>query len=455
MKKIILGLAMFAILASGQAQLFKKLKDKVNKTIGSDTKPSGEEASSSAAEKDHWCDTISGANGISYTKAYSGAGNIMYDESSLGLTNDPSGYRLILSQYAGGKTIYTIVENGKVIDTDTKVKPEYLGKGRQSGSSGGPGSNDEEMKKYIVADSTHHDIPKTSAKSMKVEKVDDDQVDMALNIMRQTDEYKNSSAAEKQEIEETVKKGISANNSMAGKTINIPASQGANFATVTGYKLIVNGKNYGKFLMPPAVAVSKDETSIFAVGLDDKGAPVMVTQTRRTALDKSKYSGNSGKMLKSADGRRSVYVEQRAMTQAELQRYSSGGSYTAMYNVLRSDGTGLQVSDYGGNGKFSLTSAGAIINVNETTGELYADNKKLGQFTLPSGERVEPDAVLIGSGPSNIAYYNGSAGSLNYLDGTVKKLGIMYPSIVSQNGTTYMSWFRKCRNDIYIGKLSY
>jgi hypothetical protein len=465
MKNIILLGALIVCASATQAQLLKKLKDKVNKTINKDdskTASSTVDASSSNSNKDHWCDTITadavGGDGVSYSKAYSGGSdnmNIVYSECSMGLQNNPLGYRLILSQYANGKTQYVVVENGKVVDSDTKVKDQYLGRGMRSETADNSQDNDE-MKKYIVADSVRHTIPKTQGKSVTVQKVDDDQVEMALNIVRQSDEYKDKSDAEKKEMEEAMRKGFAMNNGMAGKTITAPATQGANFTTVSGYNVMVKGKNYGKFIMPPTVVVSQDESSIFVVGVDDKSTPLMVTQTKKMPLDKNRFLGNSGRMFKSADYKKAVYIELKQMTENELQQMASGANGSKMiYNALRNDGTVLQLVDYNGLGKFKVTNAGAIININEATGEVYSDNKKLGQFSLGAGEQVETDAVMIGSGPSNIAYFSGSNGSLNYLDGSVKKLGILNPRVTSQNGKTYINWFRKCGGDIYLGKFSY
>src|SRR5690606_2033389 len=95
---------------SSQAQVLKKLKDKVNKALSNDSGAdnSREEAKSSSAEKQEkdgvkWCDTISvagsgsGKDGVEYSLAYKGSDNmnILYDESSLGIDNDSKRYRII------------------------------------------------------------------------------------------------------------------------------------------------------------------------------------------------------------------------------------------------------------------------------------------------------------------------------------------------------------------------
>jgi hypothetical protein len=462
MKKFLLAASFFTCATSIQAQLLRKLKDKVNKTINKDDDKKSSDSGSGSDDhnknKISWCDTIkvdafaAGADGVSYSKIYSAPGkmDIVYSECSIGISNDPSGYRLILSRYENGKQQYTVIENGKVVDTDTKVKPQYLGQSSQAGIAGNADNRDN-IKKYIIADSVKHNIPKTTAKAVTFQKVDDDQAEMAMAIARQTDEYKNMSDAEKKEMEDMMKKGFATNNSMAGQSVNVPAQQGGSFATVTGYKVLVRGKNYGKFMMPPALAVSKDESRVFAVGIDEKGIPVMVTQLKKVTLDKSRFVGYGGRMIQSPDQEKTVYLEQKQLTAPEI----AGSAYNMLFNALHSDGNVTQLSDYSGSAKYQLTNAGILININESTGEVYADNKKLGQFKLLSGERVESDAVMIGTSAASIAYYDGSKGSLNYLDGRVKNLGILYPVVTTRNGKTYMAWFRKCGNDIYIGKLTY
>ena len=182
------------------------------------------------------------------------------------------------------------------------------------------------MSKYIVGDTMKQNIPKTAAKNVTIQKTDDDQMEMALNIARQTDEYKEMSDAEKKEFEETVKQGIAKNNEMAGTSYNIPASQGGTVAMVNGYFLIVKGKKYGKFTMPPIIDVSKDETKVFAVGVNEQAKPVLIANGKTTPLDENKYSAMVGKIVRSADGNKFVYLEQKKMNEKELEEYTNAVS---------------------------------------------------------------------------------------------------------------------------------
>ncbi|RYF90530.1 MAG: hypothetical protein EOO00_08920 [Chitinophagaceae bacterium] len=147
------------------------------------------------------------------------------------------------------------------------------------------------------------------------------------------------------------------------------------------------------------------------------------------------------------------------MNEKELEEYtnavSSNKKVTISYNVIKSDGSTMMVGDPNYSGKFKLTNSGALVYINEETGEVFADNKSIGRFPVKNGDRVDSDAVLMGTDITKIALYNGSEGSLTYLDGSVKKLDIIYPRVVTEGGKAYMSWFRKCGNDIYIAKFAY
>ncbi|MEP7258079.1 MAG: hypothetical protein ABI687_06820 [Flavitalea sp.] len=480
MKKIVFAFALFLCAVPVHAQLLKKLKDKVNKKIdkatgtedssgnnssGSNSSGNTSSGNSSGSAKQEenkkvqWCDTIKevSSDGVAYTMAYSSPARmgIVYQESSLGLANDAKGYRLILSQYENGKQQFVVVENGKVIDTDTKVKDKYLAGGMsEQFSAGSSEQRNDEMKKYIIADSTNINTPKTTATSVTVKKIDDDQMSTTLAIARQTDEYKNMSAAEKKEFEESMQVGLKKNNEMAGQTFSAPAQQASSLAYINGYKLIVKGKNYGKFMMPPVVDVSRDETSVFAVGIDEKSLPVLIANGKKTMLDKNKYAGMSGKIIRSPDRSKFAYLEPKKMSEAELMDYSNGKAKMS-FNVLKKDGSSVVVTDYNSSGKFTLSNSGNLISVNETTGEVYSDGKKVGKFELKDGSQLNTEAMLMGADVSKISYYNGDNGSINYLDGSTRKLGVMFPQVVSLNGKSYLSWFRKCRNDIYIGRLAY
>jgi len=303
------------------------------------------------------------------------------------------------------------------------------------------------------------DIPKSDAKTAKVQKIDDSQMEMALQVARQSDDYKKMSDAEKKEFEENAKKALAANNSMAGTTFDVPAQQGGTVALVNGYFVVVKGKKYGKFMQPPTVEVSKDENKFLAVGLNEQAAPIMIVNGKTIALDQNKFNGMHGKIVRSPDQKNFVYVEQKKISEKELQAIANGAAsnhrQVIQYNVIRPDGSMMMVTDYSYSGKFRLTNSGALIYINEETGEVYADDKPIGKFALQSGERLHADDVLIGNDISKIARFDGSEGTFTYIDGTVKNLGMTAPHFTSEGGKGYVSWFKKCGKDIYIGKFGY
>jgi hypothetical protein len=358
------------------------------------------------------------------------------------------------------KLQFIVVENGKVVDTDTQVKAKYLTKrSSENNNNDQAAERAAAMKKYIIGDTLKQDIPKTDAKSVTMQKIDEDQVEMGMAEARQSEEYKSMTDAEKKEFEEYAREGIAKNNAAAGTTVTVPAQQGGVIAMVTGYKLIVKGKNYGKFQMPPVIDVSLDETKVFAVGVDEKSAPVMLANGKKIMLDKNKFQAMGGYILRSPDLRKFVYIEQTKLTDKEVEALSNStganSEFKYSYNVVKSDGSILKVTDYNESGTFKLTNTGAVISINEKTGQVFADNKVIGKFPLQGRDMLESEAVMIGNDISQIAYYNGAEGSLTYLDGVVRKLDITYPKVVSENGKSYLSWFRKCKNDIYIARFAY
>lgn len=296
-----------------------------------------------------------------------------------------------------------------------------------------------------------HNIAGHDGKSVKINKVNDQQADMAMEMARQSDEYKAMSAAEKKEFEEMMKKGIAYNNSMAGQTVSVPAQQAASYSTITGYRLVVKGKTYAKFMAPPAVDVT--ETNVFAVGADENGNPILVLNGKKISLDKKKVMGMNGQIVRSADNSKFVYVEMKPLTDAEMDKVNADPTNARYaYSVVKSDGSIVLITDYTQSGKFTLTNSGTVININNHTGEVYADGKPAGKFTLKDGYMLDPESIMIGSSLSKIAYYDGANGSINYIDGSVAKLGIMYPTVITENGKNYLTWFRKCRNNIYKAK---
>ena len=205
-----------------------------------------------------WCDGLETAgegsgsggsvtkDGVEYKKVFSNPNGfrILYDESTLSLKGNSKNFRIVVSERANNKTQYKVIENGEVVATGSEVKAAWLANSSgQASTKEGVDEHQAAMSKYIVGDTMKQNIPKSAAKNVTIQKTDDDQMEMALNIARQTDEYKEMSDAEKKEFEETVKQGIAKNNEMAGTSYNIPASQGGTVAMVNGYFLVVKERN--------------------------------------------------------------------------------------------------------------------------------------------------------------------------------------------------------------------
>jgi hypothetical protein len=68
------------------------------------------------------------------------------------------------------------------VATDTKVHPEWLSKKSSQTVRGKDADSEDPMKKYIVGDTMKQNIPKSDAKSVTVQNVDDDQVEMAIPL---------------------------------------------------------------------------------------------------------------------------------------------------------------------------------------------------------------------------------------------------------------------------------
>lgn len=486
--------ALLCLTHSSRAQLLKKVKDKVNKTINGDKNTDKKEDDKSSSETSSennnsnknstpstdddsktakWCDGLDATagssggsgtatkDGVEYKKIYSSENGftILYDESSLGTNNNSKDFRLVLSEKVNNKYQFVFIENGKVVAKDSKVHPEWFANSSQVRLREKKGEVDEAMKKYIVGDTMKQQIAKSDAKTATVQKIDESQMDMALQMARQSDDYKNMSDAEKKEFEENAKKALAANNSMAGTTFDVPAQQGGTVALVNGYFVVVKGKKYGKFMQPPVLDVSKDETKFFAVGMNEQAAPMMIVNGKTTPLDKNKFNGMNGQIVRSPDQKKFVYLEQKKMSEKEIEDLTnavgSNRRQVIQYNVIRPDGSMSMVTDYSYTDKFRLTNSGALVYINEETGEVYADDKKIGKFPLQSGDRLNSEDVLIGNDISQIAYYDGAEGTFTYIDGTVKKLGMTAPHFNSEGGKGYVSWFKKCGKDIYIAKFAY
>ena len=249
MKQLIICCFMYACLAPAHAQLLKKLKEKVNKTVdnasGNGSKSSNEGATTNSDGKDPGANNKTAGNDAggnknssddisinpgNYKMVYSSPDKfiIMYDESRLGIGRNKKDYRLILKQSVDNKTQFVIIDNGQVTSKSSSLNDDQIIGGIHEALAGLDGGSKTKTEKYIVADSTTVTVQGQNSKTITApKKVDADQVARGFEIMKQTDEYKKMSPEEKKQVEETMKQmpeAAKAYNSsgMGGKTISTP-----------------------------------------------------------------------------------------------------------------------------------------------------------------------------------------------------------------------------------------
>jgi len=166
--------------------------------------------------------------------------------------------------------------------------------------------------------------------------------------------------------------------------------------------------------------------------------------------------GHIGNLIMSADGKKAAFVETKLATEKEqeemLKDMQSGKPAKQNFIVTKMDGSTFPVTRIDGGDKFKISNSGAVVFVDAKTGDVFSDGKTIGKFK--NGGDLNSDALLFGSDPSKICYYN-EDGSLSFTDGTKKDMGILFPAVVSEAGKSYITWFRKCKNDIYIGKFEF
>ena len=477
MKQLIMFFLMCACISPTHAQLLKKLKDKVTKTVenatGNSSKSSTEAAPANADGKDPVAnknsdDDIS-SHPDNYKMAYSSPVNfrIMYDESRLNIRRNKSDYRLILKQSPNNKIQFVIIDNGKVTATvDSLSEHDIIGgvHGSFDGLNGGYNSITE---KYVVAETSSIKVEGQDSKTITAPKqIDGDQTILAFEMMKSTEDYKKLSSEEKKELEETMKQipqAAKAFNSsdMAGKALSIPGVKGGTYTTANGsYSIIINGKNYGKFSGKPILMISADEANVYIVGSDDKGKTDFISNDKRITLASNGPSnmGHSGNIIISPDGQKAVFIEMKTLTEKEFddrnKSVENGGNFTIPYLVTKSDGTSFEIVRPAGDDKYRLTNSGALVYVDKNTREVFSNGKAIAKFTGNADGGTIADGLIVGDDPSKICYYMDD-GSLIYLDGTQKRLGILFPQIITDNGKTYLTWFKKVKNDIYIGKFEF
>ena len=475
MKKIIILALLSFTISNAHTQLLKKLKEKVNKTVenaavnGNKTNaeaasnPAGKDASGNKNSNDDFS-----SNPGNYSLAYSSPVNfrIMYDESRLGIRRNKSDYRLILKQSINNKIQFVIIDNGNVTATVDSLTDDKIIGGVHQSLDGLNGRNITRLEKYIVLDSTSVKIDAQDSKTFTApKKVDPNQAAKGFEIMKQTDEYKKMSAEDKKMLEETMKQMPEAarlynNSEIAGKTITMPGVKGGIYTSATGsFHIIIKGKNYGSAMGEPILYVSDDET-IFYMVVSDKGKSYFISNEKRIPLspENAAYMGHMGNLIVSADDKKAVFIEMKILTDKQFddrnKSVEKGGKFTMPYIVTKSDGTTFQIVRTDGGDKYRLTNSGALVYVDKDTREVFSDGKHIAKFTGSADGGIIADGLIVGNDPTKICYYMDD-GSLTYLDGSQKKMGIIFPQIITDNGKTYLTWFKKVKNDIYIGKFEF
>lgn len=463
MKRLIMCCFICACIVPAQAQLLKKLKEKVNKTVDNAPenggKPSNEDGNKNSG------DDIGRNSG---NMVYSSPVNfrLMYDESRLGIRRNKSDYRLILKQSVDNKMQFVIIDNGKVTATVNSLSDDQIIGGVHEALDGINGVHKTKTEKYLIAETVTVEVHGQDSKTINAPKqVDADQAARGYEMMKQTDEYKKMSAEEKKELEATMKQIPEAakeynNSEMAGKTITIPGVKAGTYTSGSGsYSIIIKGKNYGSTTGEPILYVSDDEANIYMVA-NDKGKSYFIANDKRIPLasNNGSYMAHSGNLIVSPDEQKAVFIESKTLTGKEIEDLNklaeSSGKFPLTYIVTKSDGTSFQIVRNDGGDKYRLTNSGALVYVDKKTREVFNDGKSIAKFTgEPSGE-VIADGLIVGNDPSKICYYMDD-GSLTFLDGSQKKMGIVFPQIITDSGKTYLTWFKKVKNDIYIDKFEF
>jgi hypothetical protein len=270
------------------------------------------------------------------------------------------------------------------------------------------------------------------------------------------------SAEEKKQFDEMMKNmpqmANEYNKSVGNKTFETPEIKASSGYYISGYRVVVNKKEYGKFGMVQSLVVSPDEKNVFILGRDAKGNNVFIANDKTINIEAKGFTG-TGMLIVNAANNRAVYAELKQKTEAETEadmKDYENAKY--IHRILKPDGTIAECPVTGnfGAADFKLTNYGMLVYINPKTGDVFADGKRTGKFNISNenSDELTGDKLLLGDSPDKICFYS-SDGSLHYMDGSRKNMGIIFPKVTSVNGKTSISWFRQCNNEIYIGKLSF
>jgi hypothetical protein len=456
MKKYLLISLLIVAGFSSEAQILKKIKEKVNNTL--EKKVEAVVPVNPSVKPDTWCktDTLD----AQYSLVYSGANKftILYDESCLGTGIDGNGYTMVLTEIVNGKPSYFIMENGKEKARYTAMKDQYLPcpastiKSEQGALSS----------KYIITDSAKFLNSGVAAQKITTQKIDGEKALQGMEIAKQTDEYKKMSAEEKKQFDELMKSMPQITNeynkNLANKTFETAEIKASSGYTITGYRVVVNKKEYGKFGFVQSLVVSPDEKNVFVLANDANAGRVYVANDKKINLQAKGFSG-TGILIVNEANNRSVYAEMKQKTsEAAAQDLKDYENAIYIYRILRPDGTVTEFPVTGsfGTADFKLSNKGNLVYVHPKTGEVFADGKPIGKFHVSAedADELTGDKLLLGDAVEKICFYS-SDGSLNFLDGSKKKMGIIFPKVITANGKTTINWFRQCNNEIYIGKMNF
>ena len=451
--RIVVTIICLTLQINGNAQILKKLKNKIDntidKTLDDKTDTTIDKEVSNRNNKDYCEDKEALKN---YKIIYQGTEDtkILYQESSISMNSNGDDYKVIFKEGSGKATTYTVIENEKTLYTGNKLTNYLVKKPNWAIDS------KERLKKYLVIDSTKTTLGGNQAMSGKyADKIDEDNLKMGIELSKQTEEYQAMSAEEKAEYDQFVKDEVPKaaqmynNSGLAGTTYNFPGNEGI---AVHSYNnsLIVNGKNYlSKNDMLMDYFVSEDEKSVFIYGTDANGKQFFQTNDKRNYISKDiQESSFLSQLLISKDGKRAKMEFINQIEESKINAvYGNGEPTKAIF--INSDGT-IESMNVNLNNHV-LSNDGKIISANSNNGQIAVDGKNIGKFN--TNEPLDINTLLIAGTTSDKIYKYNANGSLEGLDGKIKNLGALFPVVKIKKERSYLYWFMECGNTIYLANL--